>query len=76
MEQQSALALEDAELQKAAIETESETKANEIRLELETARTVSPPVERLATLSPKMLHIVDSTANYILYCIYKLYIIG
>ncbi|KAK6328178.1 hypothetical protein J4Q44_G00001560 [Coregonus suidteri] len=36
-EQQSALALEDSELQKAAIETESET--NEIRLELETART-------------------------------------
>ncbi|XP_064789447.1 golgin subfamily A member 4-like isoform X2 [Oncorhynchus masou masou] len=40
-EQQSALALEDPELQKAAIETESETKANEIGLglELETART-------------------------------------
>ncbi|KAM6956121.1 golgin subfamily A member 4 isoform 2-T2 [Aplochiton taeniatus] len=38
-EQQTALALEDVELQKAAMETEAEAKVKEIRLELEAART-------------------------------------
>uniref|UniRef100_A0A6Q2XR58 GRIP domain-containing protein n=1 Tax=Esox lucius TaxID=8010 RepID=A0A6Q2XR58_ESOLU len=38
-EQQFALALEDAELQKAAIEKEAETNSKKIRLDLEAART-------------------------------------
>lgn len=35
------LALEEAELQKAAIQSEGENKAKELQLELESARTVS-----------------------------------
>ncbi|CAB1453625.1 unnamed protein product [Pleuronectes platessa] len=38
-EQQSSLALEDADLQKTAVRTEAESKVKEIQLELETART-------------------------------------
>lgn len=40
-EQQASLALEDAELQKTALQAEAENKAKELLLELETARTVS-----------------------------------
>lgn len=40
-EQQAALALEDADLQKTALKTEADNKVKEIQLELETARTVS-----------------------------------
>ncbi|MEQ2170826.1 hypothetical protein GOODEAATRI_004252, partial [Goodea atripinnis] len=40
-EQQASLALEDAELQKNAIRTESDNKVKDIQLELEAARTVS-----------------------------------
>lgn len=40
-EQQAALALEDAELQKTALRTEAENKVKDIQLELESARTVS-----------------------------------
>lgn len=40
-EQQVSLALEEAELQKAAIQSEGENKAKELQLELESARTVS-----------------------------------
>lgn len=40
-EQQASLALEEAELQKAAVQSEGENKAKELQLELESARTVS-----------------------------------
>lgn len=40
-EQQVSLALEEAELQKAAIQSEGENKPKELQLELESARTVS-----------------------------------
>lgn len=40
-EQQASLALEEAELQKTALQAEAENKAKELLLELETARTVS-----------------------------------
>lgn len=40
-EQQASLALEEAELQKSAIQSEGENKAKELQLELESARTVS-----------------------------------
>lgn len=40
-EQQASLALEDSELQKAAIRTEADVKVRDVQLELEAARTVS-----------------------------------
>lgn len=40
-EQQASLALEDAELQKAAIQAEGDNKVKELQLELESAKTVS-----------------------------------
>lgn len=40
-EQQASLAVEEAELQKSAVQAEGEAKARELQLELESARTVS-----------------------------------
>lgn len=40
-EQQASLAVEEAELQKSAVQAEGEAKARELQLELENARTVS-----------------------------------
>lgn len=40
-EQQASLALEEAELQKAAIQAEGDDKVKELQLELESAKTVS-----------------------------------
>lgn len=40
-EQQASLAVEEAELQKSAVQAEGDAKAKELQLELESARTVS-----------------------------------
>lgn len=40
-EQQASLFVEEAELQKSAVQAEGEAKARELQLELESARTVS-----------------------------------
>lgn len=42
-EQQASLAVEEAELQKSAVQAEGEAKARELQLELESMRTVSLP---------------------------------
>ncbi|XP_037534254.1 golgin subfamily A member 4 [Nematolebias whitei] len=51
-EQQASLALEDAELQKAAIRTEADNKIKETQLELETARTRILELESSVNISP------------------------
>lgn len=40
-EQQASLAVEEAELQKSAVQAEGEARAKELQLELESVRTVS-----------------------------------